>query len=127
VITRYFEFSTRLTPALEPCGHISKVSRGVRLRENLPYNTDRGNEKADSPSCPVVPVIMLAKLPASAVSGTSASLIDGSIAGNEVTTSQTEASDSSTSAARTVTMCATADQWVSYNSFRVVIETWRSR
>jgi hypothetical protein len=97
------------------------------LRENLPYNTDRGNEKADSPNCSVVLVIMSAKLPASAVSGTSASLIDGSIAGNEVTTSQTEASDSSTSAARTVTMCATADQWVSYNSFRVVIEIWRSR
>jgi hypothetical protein len=71
---------------------------------------DRGNEKADSRNCSVVLVIMLAKLPASAVSGTSASLIDGSIAGNEVTTSQTEASDSSTSAAITITMYAMADE-----------------
>lgn len=80
------------------------------MRENFPYNIDRGNEKADSPNCLVVLVVMLAKLPASAVSGTSASLIDGSIAGNEVTTSQTEASDSSTSAAITVTMRAITDQ-----------------
>jgi hypothetical protein len=109
VITRYFEFSTKLASVLEPCGHISKVSRGLCLRENFPYNIDRGNEKADSPNCPVVLVIMLAKLPASAVSGTSASLIDGSIADNEVTPSQTEASDSSTSAAITVTMCAVPD------------------
>jgi len=125
VITRCFEFSTKLTPVLEPCGHISKVSRGLCLRENFPYNIDRGNEKTDSPNWPVVLVIMLVNLPASAVSGTSASLIDGSIAGNEVTTSQTEASDSSTSAAITVAMYATADESLSWNSFRAITEIWR--
>jgi hypothetical protein len=58
----------------------------------------------------MVLVIMLAKLPASAVSGTGASLIDGSVAGNEVTISQTEASDSSTRVAITITMYAMADE-----------------
>jgi hypothetical protein len=58
----------------------------------------------------VVLVIILAKLPASVVSYTSASLIDGNIMGNGITNSQTEASNSSASATITITMYAVADE-----------------
>ena len=55
-------------------------------------------------------VIILAKIPASAVSDTSASPIDGNIPHNELTTRQTEASNSSASATITITMYAVADE-----------------
>jgi len=51
-------------------------------------------------------VMILAKLPASVVSDTSVSLTDSNIADNEITTNQTEASNSSASATITITMYA---------------------
>ena len=58
----------------------------------------------------VVLVMILANLPASAVSDTGASLADSNISDNELTTSQTEASNSSASATITITMYAVADE-----------------
>ena len=52
----------------------------------------------------VMLVMILAKLPASAVSDTSTSLIDSTIPDNVITTSQTEASNSSASATIRITM-----------------------
>ena len=52
----------------------------------------------------VVLVMILAGLPPSAVSDTSTSLTEGNILDKEVTTSQTEASNSSASATITITM-----------------------
>jgi hypothetical protein len=58
----------------------------------------------------VVLVMILASLPVSVVSDTGASLTDSSIPDNEVTTSQTEASNSSASATITITMYAVAEE-----------------
>ena len=58
----------------------------------------------------VVLVMILAKLPASAVYDTGASPTDSNIPDNEITTSQTEASNSSASATITITMYAVADE-----------------
>ena len=57
----------------------------------------------------VVLVGILAGSSASAVSDTDASLADSNIANDEITTSQTEASNSSASASITITMYAVAD------------------
>jgi len=53
-------------------------------------------------------VVMLVCLPILAASDTSASLTDGGITGNKITTSQTEAGNSSTSATITITMYSVA-------------------
>lgn len=52
----------------------------------------------------VVLVMILAKLPASVMSDTNASLTDSNIPDNELTASQTKASNSSASATITITM-----------------------
>ena len=58
----------------------------------------------------VMLVMILARLPASAVPDTSVSLADTNIPHNEITTNQTEASNSSASATITITMYAMADE-----------------
>jgi len=55
-------------------------------------------------------VMILAKLPTSVVSDAGTSLADTTIPDNELTTSQTEASNSSASATITITMYAVADE-----------------
>ena len=55
-------------------------------------------------------VVILVGLPVLVVSDTGASLTDGSIPDNEITTSQTEANNSSASATITITMYAVADE-----------------
>ena len=55
-------------------------------------------------------VVILAGLPVLVVSDTGASLTDTSTPGNEITTSQTEASNSSASATITITMYSVADE-----------------
>ena len=57
----------------------------------------------------VVLVMILAELSASAVSDTSASLIDSNISDNEITTRQAGAGNSSVSATITITMYAVDD------------------
>jgi len=58
----------------------------------------------------VVLVMILAGSSASVVSDTGASLADSKISDNKVTTSQTEASNSSASATITITMYAVDDE-----------------
>ena len=58
----------------------------------------------------VVLVMILAKLPASVVSDTSSSIANSNIPDNEITGSQTEASNSSASATITITMYAVAGE-----------------
>ena len=58
----------------------------------------------------IAPVVVLAGLSASAASDTGASLRDSNIPNNEITTSQTEASNSSASATITITMSAVGDE-----------------
>ncbi|HUW45642.1 MAG TPA: hypothetical protein VMW50_07575 [Dehalococcoidia bacterium] len=58
----------------------------------------------------VMLVMILAGSSASVVSDTSASLTDNNIPHNDITTSQTEASNSSASASITITMYAVADE-----------------
>jgi len=58
----------------------------------------------------VVLVVILAGSSASAVSDTRVSLTDSNIPDNGITTSQTEASNSSASATITITMYAVADE-----------------
>jgi hypothetical protein len=58
----------------------------------------------------VVLIMTLASLPVSVVSDTRTSLADSNIPGNEITTSQTEASNSSASATITITMYAVASE-----------------
>ena len=55
-------------------------------------------------------VVILAGLSASVASDTSISIGDTNIPDNEITTSQTEASNSSASATITITMYAVADE-----------------
>ena len=55
-------------------------------------------------------VVMLVCLPILAASDTSASLTDGGITGNKITTSQTETGSSSVNAAITITMYTVADE-----------------
>ncbi len=55
-------------------------------------------------------VVILAGLSASVVSDTSASRVDSSIPDNEITSSQTEASDSSASAIITITWTAALNE-----------------
>jgi len=58
----------------------------------------------------VMLVIITAKLPVSVVSYTSSSLVDSNIPDKEITTSQTEASNSSASATITITMYTVDDK-----------------
>jgi hypothetical protein len=58
----------------------------------------------------VVLVMIIAGLSAPVVSDTGTSLTDSNIPGNEITTSQTEAGNSSASATITITMYAVADE-----------------
>lgn len=58
----------------------------------------------------VVLVMILVKLPASAVSDTDASLADSNMPDDELTTYQAEVSNSSASAAITITMYAMDDK-----------------
>lgn len=58
----------------------------------------------------VVLVMILASLPGSVVSDTSAPLADSSTSDNEITTSQTEASNSSASATITITITRILDE-----------------
>jgi len=58
----------------------------------------------------VMLVIMLAGSSASVVSDTGSSIADSNIPDNEITTSQTEVSNSSASAIITMTMYAVADE-----------------
>jgi len=58
----------------------------------------------------VVLVMMLASLPASVVSDTGTSIADTSVPDNEATTSVSNASNPSASAAITITMYAVADE-----------------
>ena len=55
-------------------------------------------------------VVMLVCLPILAASDTSASLTDGGITGNKITTSQAETGNSSVNAAITITMYTVADE-----------------
>jgi hypothetical protein len=88
----------------------------LRLRESLPFQTktaynDNETAKIGRPiivTPRAVAVGISAKLPASAVSDTSP--MDSGIPDNEITTSQTQASNSSTSATITITMYAVADE-----------------
>jgi len=57
--------------------------------------------------------VILLGLPLSTISDSSAPLADTSIPDNEITTSQTEASNSSATATIMITMYALADEWVS--------------
>jgi flagellar basal body-associated protein FliL len=58
----------------------------------------------------VVLVMILAGLPASAVSNSGPSFADSNIPDNDITTSQTEASNSSASATITITMTEVLDE-----------------
>ena len=58
----------------------------------------------------VVLAMMLTRLPTSVVSDTRTSLIDSNIPDNEITTCQTEASNSSASATITITMTGVMDE-----------------
>lgn len=58
----------------------------------------------------IVLLVILAGLPTLVVSDTGPSPIDGNPLGNEIITSQTEASNSSASAVITITMYAVADE-----------------
>ena len=61
----------------------------------------------------IVLVVILASVPVLVVSDTGASLADSNIPDNEVTASQTEASNSSASATITITMYTVADEQAS--------------
>lgn len=72
----------------------------------------------------VIPTITLVGLVVIGLGDTTTSIADTEIPDNEITTSQTEASNYSASATITITMYAVHDKWSSERIWRVPSQNW---